>query len=388
MQLHKRLNNDQVKTIFKGYKERNFSVQEALNLLGVKRSRFFLLLKRYQESPANFSISYQRDTRKRISRVTEEKIKLVLVEDHQLVVDPQIPITNYNYSAIRDRLINQGIKVGLSTIIRRAKQYGYYQPRKKKKATHDREVITNAIGALIQHDASIHLWSPYAKEKWILITSLDDYSRKILYGDLALRETTLSHIEAAKQLMLSYGVPLRYYVDSLRVFRFVAHQKSIWVNQYLGTDEVNPQWKACVELAGSEVIFALSAEAKGKIERPYRWLQDRIVRTCAREKVKEIEVAREILRFEIDRYNNKQVHSTTKEIPSIRFEKAKREGKNLFHPLNIPRPYTHINDVFSLKEKRTTNGYRKISLWNQTIQLSKVPPYEEVTTHVVAKKGQ
>ena len=36
---------------------------------------------------------------------------------------------------------------------------------------------------------------------------------------------------------------------------------------------------------GVDVIYALSPQVKGKVERPYRWLKDRIVRTCAIEKL-------------------------------------------------------------------------------------------------------
>ena len=86
---------------------------------------------------------------------------------------------------------------------------------------------------------------------------------------------------------------------------------------------MNPQWKQCVEAAGSKVIYALSPQAKGKIERPYRWLQDRIVRTCARENISGIKDAREVLRYELNRYNSHQVHPTTGEIPEVRFNRAR-----------------------------------------------------------------
>ena len=86
--------------------------------------------------------------------------------------------------------------------------------------------MTTAIGALIQHDASHHRWSPYARGKWTLITSLDDFSRKILYADFFEQETTWAHIKAAETLTRNYGIPLRYYVDSLRVFRFVQGRDS------------------------------------------------------------------------------------------------------------------------------------------------------------------
>ena len=79
--------------------------------------------------------------------------------------------------------------VSLNTIISRAKDLGCYKPRRKRKA-HDREVVTAAIGALLQHDASNHLWSPFAQEKWALITTIDDFSRKLLFADFFPGETT------------------------------------------------------------------------------------------------------------------------------------------------------------------------------------------------------
>jgi hypothetical protein len=299
-----------------------------------------------------------------------------------LIKDPSLPISGYNYSAIRDRLAKRDINIALSTIISRAKGLGCYQPHPRKKA-HDREVVTTAIGALIQHDASHHRWSPYAGERWVLVTSLDDFSRKILYADFFEQETTWAHINAAEALMVKYGIPLRYYVDSLRVFRFVQRRDSFWRKHVLETDEADPQWRQVMKLLGVEPIFALSPQAKGKIERPYRWLQDRIVRTCAIEKLSAIEDVRAVLREELDRYNNHQVHSTTGEIPSIRFDKARKDGNSLFRPFTLPKPYTSTKDVFCLRERRMVNGYRKISLSNHEVVVPNVPLREEVEVHLI-----
>ena len=134
---------------------------------------------------------------------------------------------------------------------------------------------------------------------------------------------------------------------------------------------------------GVDVSYALSPQAKGKIERPYRWLQDRIVRTCAIEKLTAIEDVRAVLKAELDRYNNHQVHSTTAEIPSIRFARARKEGNSLFRPFALPKPYTSTKDVFCLREKRTVNGYRKISLSNHEIVVPNVPLREEVDVHLI-----
>ena len=76
--------------------------------------------------------------------------------------------------------------------------------------------------------------------------------------------------------MQAYGIPLCYYVDSLRVFRFVQDRDSVWRKHVLQTDDVDPQWRQMMRLLGVDVSYALSPQAKGKIKEPYRWLQDRI----------------------------------------------------------------------------------------------------------------
>ncbi len=381
-QIHKRFTTDQVKALLRGYCQGKLDRSAIEEILEIGKTRFFALLRLYRRDPAQLSLAYQRETPTRLPARVEKEIEKQLMLQKNLIDDSTLPISTYNYSALRDRLVQEEIVVALSTIIDRAKDLGCYQPHPRKKA-HDREVVTAAIGALIQHDASHHRWSPYAKESWVLITSLDDFSRKLLYADFFEQETTWAHIKAAETLMRTYGIPLRYYVDSLRVFRFVQGRDSVWRKHVLQTDEADPQWRQVMRLLGVDVTFALSPEAKGKVERPYRWLQDRIVRTCAIEKLTAIDEVRAVLKEEVNRYNNHQVHSTTGEIPSIRFDKARKEGNSLFRPFALPNPYTSTKDAFCLREKRMVNGYRKISLFNHEIPVPHVPLREDVEVHLI-----
>jgi hypothetical protein len=381
-QLHKRFTVEQVKVLLQGYSQGTMSRVEVEEMLHISKTRFFALLKAYRSSPAAFSIVYERNTPTKLPASTEATIQKELLREKELVEDPRLPISDYNYSALRDRLNQKGIKVSATTITARAKQLDCYKPHPKGKA-HDREVVTAAIGALVQHDASLHLWSPYAEEKWTLITSIDDYSRKLLFADFFPHETAWAHIQAAQTLMQTYGLPLQYYVDNLRVFRFVQGRDSHWRKHVLETDDVDPQWRQVMRLLGVDVLYALSAQAKGKIERPYRWLQDRIVRTCALEHITALDDARTVLKEELDRYNNHQVHSTTGEIPSLRFAKAQATGNTLFRPFALPKPYTSPQDVFCLRETRVVNGYRRVSLFNHEIEVPHVPLREEVEIHLV-----
>lgn len=381
-QIHKRFTSEQAKALLKGYCQGTLDRLAIQEMLGINKTRLFALLKQHRRDPENFSLVYHRLSPARLEASVNEEIAKELALEKGLIEDSSLPISAYNYSAIRDRLIKRDITVSLSTIIDRAKGLGCYQPRPRKKA-HDREVVTATIGELIQHDASHHRWSPYAKDKWVLITSLDDFSRKILYADFFEEETTWAHIKAAQSLMQNYGIPLRYYVDSLRIFRFVQNRDSFWRKHVLQTDEADPQWKQVMKVLGVDVAHALSPQAKGKIERPYRWLQDRIVRTCAIEKLTTIDEGRDVLKEELNRYNNHQVHSTTHEIPTIRFDKARKEGNSLFRPFALPKPYASDKDVFCLRETRMVNGYRRITLFNQEIEVPKVPLREHVDLHLI-----
>jgi hypothetical protein len=381
-QLHKRFSSEQVKVLFQGYSQGTMTRAEIEEMLNIGKTRFFALLKEYRRDAQSFSIDYQRETHARLSEQIEKEIKKELLREKELVEDRQLPISGYNYAALRDRLKKKGTQVSATTIIKRAKALECYKPHRKGKP-HDREVLTAAIGALVQHDASLHRWSPLTQEKWTLITSIDDYSRMLLFADFFPEETSWAHIQAAQKLMQTFGLPLRYYVDNLRVFRFVQGRDSTWRKHILETDDVATQWRQMMALLRVDVTYALSPQAKGKIERPYRWLQDRIVRTCALEGITHIDEARSVLKDELERYNYHQVHSTTGEIPRIRFEKAQNAGNNLFRPFALPKPYSSTKDVFCLRTTRVVDGYRRISVSNHEIEVPKVPLREDVELHLV-----
>jgi hypothetical protein len=382
-QIHKKFSGEQVKLLLRAYEAGHLSRDEIERTLGIGKTRFFALLKQYREDPAAFSLEYQRRSRTRLSIAVEEKIRGELQREKALVENKELPISSYNYAALNDRLKKAGVKVSTTTIIKRAIQQGCYLPKRKKKELHDREVITSAIGDLIQHDASLHKWSPLATEKWTLITSLDDHSRMLLYADFVESETSWSHIQAVQYVMQQFGIPHRYYVDNLRVFRFIQHRDSLWKNLVLGTDEVNTQWRQVLALMKTDVIYALSPQAKGKIERPYRWLQDRIVRTCALEGITTLTDARPVLREEVHRYNYQQVHSSTGEIPALRFEKAQNQHRSLFRPFALPKPFTSPKDIFCLRHTRTADGYRKISIGGHVLQIPGIVPRDDLDLHLV-----
>jgi hypothetical protein len=380
-QLHKRFTSDQVKELLDRYLKKEVERSYIQEILGIKKRRFFSLINQYREDPQHFSIQYQRASSPRISSEVEQNILKELTIEKGLIQDKETPLRSYNYSFIKDHLRKKyRQKVSLTTVIHRAKKHGFYL-KKPKRTLHDREVLTRYVGELIQHDSSFHLWAPAAQEKWYLITSLDDYSRFILYAALVRKETTWAHILALQTVILRYGLPYCYYVDSHSIFRFVQGRDSNWRKHHLLTDEATPQWKQVLDDCNVKVTYALSPQAKGKMERPYGWLQDRLVRICVREDVADIKPAQQVLRQEIHRYNFRQVHSTTQEIPYFRFQRALKDKRSLFREFKISPPYQSVKDIFCLRMDRIVDPYRHISLSSLQFKVH-ADPHKQVNLRI------
>jgi len=180
-QLHKRFADEGVRTLFESYLKREIEIGYVLEILQLKRARFFRMLKKYRENPQSFSIQYpNKNAARKIDTEIEKNILKELGIEKSFIEDKSMPIKFYNYSYLKDQIWrNYKQKVSLPTIINRAKNQGFYIPHKERKI-HDREVLTNYPGELLlfhfqsayfwqrayfwQHDSSHHRWSPYALE--------------------------------------------------------------------------------------------------------------------------------------------------------------------------------------------------------------------------------
>lgn len=242
-QIHKKFSDEQVVAILENYLAKEISAKEAMAKLEVKRSQFFNLAYRYRNGAESFTIKHQgNDGNRRISEDMSSLILKELKKEKRLIDNKDMPIKFYNYSAVRDALGK--VSVSLPTIINLAKANGYYLKKPARKI-HDREVLTNLIGELLQHDSSHHLWSPCMKEKLYLITTIDDYSRLLLYAELVEQENVWEHILALKSVFLRYGCPFKYYPGQHSIFRYVKDRDKNrpWNNYTKFTDDVDPQWK-------------------------------------------------------------------------------------------------------------------------------------------------
>lgn len=136
-QLHKHFSNKEVSDVLEKYEKKVFGLEQALVFLKIKRSRFFILLKKYRKDPENFSIEFKREKAPRgIDQKSEKKIISELKKEAALIADERNPVRFFNYSYLKGILEEKhGVKVSLPTIISRAKKMGIMRKGKSARST-------------------------------------------------------------------------------------------------------------------------------------------------------------------------------------------------------------------------------------------------------------
>ena len=89
-----------------------------------------------------------------------------------------------------------------------------------------------------------------------------------------------------------------------------------------------------------------------------------------------------MLKREIQRYNYRQVHSTTREVPYFRFKQALEDNKSLFRKFKIKHPFKSVKDIFCIRIDRIADAYRKISLNNVSFRVNNVNPRDKVNLRI------
>ena len=130
-------------------------------------------------------------------------------------------------------------------------------------------------GALVLWDGSPHRWFGEKLGEWSLMAVIDDATGALLCGVFAAHEDAQSYLICLKQMLLDKGIPLAIYMDRHGIFR---RNDDHWTLQEQLLGEQTPtQVTQALRALGIEPIFALSPQAKGRVERLFNTLQDRLV---------------------------------------------------------------------------------------------------------------
>lgn len=216
---------------------------------------------------------------------------------------------------------------------------GLWKVRKKKKrGGHPWRERKHYFGEMIQFDGSHHMWLEERGPKMVFMGYIDDATNHI-FGRFYEYEGTYPAMDSLSRYIKRYGLPRSIYMDKLKTYK--ATRQPTLYEELRGEGPLSQYQRALKEL-GINDIHANSAEAKGRVERLFGTLQDRLIKEMRLVKVKTIEEANEFLDDYLPRHNE-------------RFSKKALKEGDLHRPLPDE---VNLHDIFCLKDIRTiNNGY-------------------------------
>src|SRR5512135_2202131 len=168
------------------------------------------------------------------------------------------------------------IKLSRPTVRRLLRAAGIAAVRKRGVKRHYKRRERKAQeGALLLWDGSPHRWFGEKLREYSLMAVIDDATGKLVSGVFALQEDAQSYLICLRQIVLDNGIPLALYMDRHGIFR---RNDDHWtVQEQLAGQQTPTQVTQALLALGIEPIFALSPQAKGRVERLFNTLQDRLV---------------------------------------------------------------------------------------------------------------
>ncbi|MEG1400714.1 MAG: ISNCY family transposase [Acinetobacter sp.] len=222
-----------------------------------------------------------------------------------------------------------GLNIPVETVRRWMTANGLWIPRSKRlKRPYQPRYNRDCFGELIQIDGSYHDWFEGRAAKCCLLVYIDDATGKLLHLRFCEAETTFDYMLSTRAYIEQYGKPLAFYSDKHSVFR---------VNQKSNLDSKVTQFGWILNELNIDIIFANSPQAKGRVERANRTLQDRLIKEIRLECICSIAEANAWLPCFIEQFNQK-------------FAKCARNSKNLHRPLTEAK--TELDDIFTWQEPR------------------------------------
>lgn len=175
-----------------------------------------------------------------------------------------------------------------------------YASRKARPHRNWRERKANC-GQMIQADGSHHDWFEGRGPWCVLMGQIDDATSRVL-AEFHDHEGTLPFMASFKSYIRAKGIPISVYIDRHTTYK---SNKKPSIEDELENREPLTQVGRALEELGVDVIFAHSAQAKGRVERLFRTFQDRLVKEMRLRKIKSIEEANIFLKEYLPIYNKR-----------------------------------------------------------------------------------
>jgi transposase len=194
-----------------------------------------------------------------------------------------------------------GIKISDETLRRWLIEEGLWKKRRKRSSCRQWRPRKECFGQMVQMDGSHHDWLEGRGPELVLMAYIDDATNRT-YGRFYDYEGTMPAMDSFKRYVRTYGLPMSVYLDRHTTYK--SPKKLTGWEEIAGIESLSQFERALKEL-GVEVIHALSPQAKGRIERLFGVLQDRMVKEMRLEGITTKEEANVFLKKYLPRYNER-----------------------------------------------------------------------------------
>jgi hypothetical protein len=232
---------------------------------------------------------------------------------------------------------------------------GLWKPKQKKRngQYHAWRPRREWFGSMEQFDGSYHHWFEDRADECCLLASIDDAKGTITRAEFGRSESVIEVAGFWKGYVLLHGKPLAVYLDKYSTYK-INHKNAV------DNHELMTQFQRMMKSLGVELITAHSPEAKGRIERLFGTLQDRLVKELRLAGISTIPEANIFLKTFIPKFN-------------ARFEVAAAQEGDLHRPLTESEK-NNLDAIFSVHSMRRVRNDFTVQFKNQWLQLEKIQP--------------
>ena len=235
---------------------------------------------------------------------------------------------------------------------------GIWHPKRKKTIVlHPLRERRPYEGELVQADGSPHDWfeGRGLMGTCTLLVYIDDATGKLLWLEFVESESTTAYFTATKHYLLVHGKPVALYVDKHGVFHVNTRRA-----ETASIDDTNgeTQFKRAMNQLTIEVIYANSAEAKGRVEKVNQTLQNRLVKEMRLRGISTMEEGNRYLPAFMEAFNKK-------------FAVVPKYPGNVHRPL---LPTENLDDILCQHHTRVLSKQLTLSYQNKRYQIQTERP--------------
>ena len=214
--------------------------------------------------------------------------------------------TGYNHTHLHEMLVaEQGVRLGRRSVSRILTTAGFRSPKRRRPRRHRswRERMPRE-GMMLQVDGSYHDWLEGRGPKLVLVGAVDDATGELVHALFRDHEDAQGYLTLLREVIRKRGVPLAWYSDRHGIF--VRNDKEPWTlsEELAGRREPTQVARALEEL-GVNLILARSPQAKGRVERCWGTLQDRLVKELRRANACTLTEANQTLKHYLPRFKER-----------------------------------------------------------------------------------